>query len=137
MVTDQLLLMPTRHVHPMFRLLDEMQYGRDFAANGRRDYERHNARVRALVPAERLLEYHVSDGWEPLCAFLGRAAPGEVLAEGTPHLNSSEAFTGDHRNFNVILLMLQAKRVLDLSAYAALLVTVVGAVARRWPRKFW
>lgn len=33
-------------------------------------YEDHNARVRQMIPPHRLLEYHVKDGWEPLCDFL-------------------------------------------------------------------
>jgi len=33
-------------------------------------YEEHNRRVRELIPADRLLEYSVKEGWEPLCEFL-------------------------------------------------------------------
>ena len=33
-------------------------------------YEKHNRRVRELVPPSRLLEYNVKHGWEPLCNFL-------------------------------------------------------------------
>jgi len=33
-------------------------------------YEAHNARVRATIPADQLLEYNVKQGWEPLCGFL-------------------------------------------------------------------
>lgn len=33
-------------------------------------YENHNKGVRDLIPADRLLEYNVKDGWEPLCKFL-------------------------------------------------------------------
>ena len=33
-------------------------------------YKRHNAAVRAAVPADRLLEFNVKEGWEPLCRFL-------------------------------------------------------------------
>ena len=38
-------------------------------------YEEHNALIRGLVPKERLLEFHVSKGWEPLCEFLGVEVP--------------------------------------------------------------
>jgi sulfotransferase family protein len=38
-------------------------------------YERHNDAVRAGVPADRLIEYHVADGWAPLCAALGVPVP--------------------------------------------------------------
>ncbi|HEX5224455.1 MAG TPA: sulfotransferase [Solirubrobacteraceae bacterium] len=40
-------------------------------------FEAHNAAVRAGVPAERLLEWTVADGWEPICARLGVEVPDE------------------------------------------------------------
>ena len=42
-------------------------------------FERHNAQVRAGVPADRLLEWTSSDGWEPICERLGVAAPNEAF----------------------------------------------------------
>jgi hypothetical protein len=38
-------------------------------------YRRHNEAVRAELPPERLLVYEAGEGWEPLCRFLGVAAP--------------------------------------------------------------
>jgi Sulfotransferase domain len=38
-------------------------------------FERHNAEVRAAVPANRLLEWTASDGWGPLCERLGMPVP--------------------------------------------------------------
>jgi hypothetical protein len=40
-------------------------------------FEAHNAAVRAAVPAERLLEWTVADGWEPICERLGVAVPAD------------------------------------------------------------
>lgn len=40
-------------------------------------FERHNAEVRAGVPADRLLEWTVSEGWEPICERLGVPVPEE------------------------------------------------------------
>ncbi len=48
-----------------------------------RVFEEHNRRVQEEVPADRLLVFRVQDGWEPLCAFLGREVPPEPF----PHLN--------------------------------------------------
>lgn len=42
-------------------------------------FERHNAEVRADVPEERLLEWTVSDGWEPICERLGVPVPDEAF----------------------------------------------------------
>lgn len=50
-------------------------------------YRAHIAEVRAAVPAERLLEYDVAQGWEPLCAFLGADIPDTPF----PHLNTAES----------------------------------------------
>ncbi len=47
-----------------------------------------NAEVIRSVPAERLLIYQVSEGWGPLCRFLGKPVP-EV---SFPRANDSDAF---------------------------------------------
>lgn len=44
--------------------------------------------VRRTVPAGRLLEFDVKQGWEPLCAFLGVAVPEEPF----PLTNTTEQF---------------------------------------------
>lgn len=31
----------------------------------------HNERIKRLIPPEQLLVYEVSQGWDPLCEFLG------------------------------------------------------------------
>jgi hypothetical protein len=51
-------------------------------------YERHNADVMRTVAAERLLVYDVSEGWAPLCSFLGADIPDEAF----PKVNTSEEF---------------------------------------------
>lgn len=33
-------------------------------------YSQHNQRVKDIIPAERLLEYRIEQGWKPLCEFL-------------------------------------------------------------------
>ena len=35
----------------------------------------HNEKIRKLVPREKLLEFRVQEGWEPLCKFLGKDVP--------------------------------------------------------------
>ena len=52
-------------------------------------YERHNAEVRATVPADRLIDWTAGDGWGPLCEGLGVAVPDEPF----PHLNTKAGFT--------------------------------------------
>ncbi|MCJ1415609.1 hypothetical protein MMC32_001941 [Xylographa parallela] len=61
----------------------------DFPRYGKRFFQEHNDLVRSLVPSDRLLEYEVSEGWEPLCAFLGKEVPaGKVF----PWINKTDDF---------------------------------------------
>ncbi|KAH7382049.1 P-loop containing nucleoside triphosphate hydrolase protein [Cadophora sp. MPI-SDFR-AT-0126] len=46
-----------------------------FTANAKETYRRHYALVRSLVSKDRLLEYKLGSGWEPLCEFLGKEVP--------------------------------------------------------------
>jgi hypothetical protein len=60
----------------------------DFSPNGwaAQHFEEHNNLVRNLVPREKLLEYDPTDGWEPLCQFLGHSRPEEPF----PALDADE-----------------------------------------------
>lgn len=51
-------------------------------------YERHNAEVRAEVPAERLIDWTPSDGWGPICAGLNLPVPAEPF----PVTNTTKEF---------------------------------------------
>lgn len=48
------------------------------------EFERHSAEVKSAIAAERLLVFSVSQGWGPLCEFLGVAAPAAPF----PRVNS-------------------------------------------------
>lgn len=43
----------------------------------KRGFVDHNENIRRLVPKDRLLEFRVEEGWEPLCTFLGKEVPDE------------------------------------------------------------
>lgn len=51
-------------------------------------YRRNNEAVRATIAPERLLVFTPSDGWEPLCRFLGVDAPDEPF----PRSNARDEF---------------------------------------------
>ena len=51
-------------------------------------FVRHNDTVRAEIPADRLLEWTVSDGWEPICERLGLPVPAEPF----PVTNTTDEF---------------------------------------------
>jgi hypothetical protein len=56
-------------------------------------FDAHVAEVRATIPADRLLNYEVRQGWEPLCAFLDVPVPDEPF----PNVNDGEQFAGRAR----------------------------------------
>ena len=71
------------------RIIAEQTFAYDFSrANVIVAFERHNEAVRQAIPPERLLVYQVSEGWEPLCAFLGVPVPAGAF----PRANSREEF---------------------------------------------
>jgi hypothetical protein len=51
-------------------------------------YKRHIAEVRSTIPAQRLLQFDVAEGWDPLCEFLGRPVPNKPF----PSANSTSEF---------------------------------------------
>ncbi|CAK0881491.1 unnamed protein product [Prorocentrum cordatum] len=51
-------------------------------------YNDHNANIRARVPKDRLLDFQVTDGWEPLCSFLGKPIPNVPF----PRVNDKDGF---------------------------------------------
>jgi hypothetical protein len=55
-------------------------------------YERHYAAVRGAIPADRLLEWTVADGWAPLCHRLGLPVPDDPF----PWTNTAAQFRADN-----------------------------------------
>lgn len=54
----------------------------------------HNDAVRRAIPADRLLEFEVGEGWRPLCEFLGVPVPDEPF----PHVNDRETLAREMRS---------------------------------------
>lgn len=78
--------------YPMLTKIFTPFFGDNFPTQGKQAYLDHNEEVRRLVPAERLLEYDVKDGWGPLCEFLGEQVPDEPF----PHRNDSVGYLRDY-----------------------------------------
>lgn len=74
-------------------IMDRQLHG-EFADKARaiEIYEAHNASVRREIDPGRLLEMDISDGWEPLCRFLGKPVPDTPF----PKANLQERF---HKQF--------------------------------------
>ena len=75
--------------------------------------ERFNEEVQRTVPADRLLVWSPSDGWDPLCEFLELPVPDTPF----PHLNDSKEF--GERIVDGALLALQEWRAKDAPPVAA------------------
>jgi hypothetical protein len=71
------------------KLIFEQTFGNDLSrANCISVLQAHEADVIATVPADRLLVFDVTEGWEPLCEFFGVAVPDEPF----PRSNSAAEF---------------------------------------------
>jgi hypothetical protein len=83
-------------------------------------FNRHNEQVRRDVPSDRLLVYEVSQGWEPLCAFLGEKVPE---GKAFPHVNDTAEFRARIE---------RAARIVRTVGYAALGAAVLAAALLAW-----
>jgi len=66
-----------------WNLFGDRIHDRDFMVDM---FNKHNAEVQKAIPKERLLVYEASQGWEPLCKFLGVPVPTAPF----PRVNSRE-----------------------------------------------
>lgn len=83
--------------YPMLRKFFDTFFEGDFPTRGKDIFRRHYDDVRRLVPAHRLLDYRVTDGWEPLCRFLGEPVPCDVPF---PKVNDNADFVARSRRRN-------------------------------------
>jgi hypothetical protein len=67
----------------VWNLFGDRIHDRDFLVDA---FNKHNAEVQRSIPKERLLVYEASQGWEPLCKFLGVPVPAAPF----PRVNSRE-----------------------------------------------
>ena len=113
------------HVDPKWRgyieMMEEMWEKSGLIADGANTssesmqsaMDRFNAEVQETIPADRLLVWSVSDGWEPLCEFLEVPVPQTPF----PHLNDSKVFAD--RIIDGALLTLGEWRARETEAVAA------------------
>ncbi|KAH0494590.1 hypothetical protein TgHK011_001207 [Trichoderma gracile] len=83
--------------YPMLKKFFDTFFEGDFPNRGKDVYRKHYEHVRSLVPKERLLEYKVTDGWGPLCEFLGDPIPKEC---SFPNVNDNSDFVSRSRRRN-------------------------------------
>ncbi|KAF2141672.1 uncharacterized protein K452DRAFT_228059 [Aplosporella prunicola CBS 121167] len=89
-------------------------------------FRRQNELIRSLVPADRLLEYRVGEGWERLCEFLEKPVPEEPF----PRVNDTQNMHVARRR----MLTDAAAKVVSRAAKISVPLMVVG-VALFFARK--
>lgn len=82
--TGRLWKLTRRHIAFTYRA----RTASEAKANARQAFKDHYARIRKAAPKDRLLEYKLGSGWEPLCEFLGKPVPDTKF----PKLNESKVF---------------------------------------------
>ncbi|RMZ14195.1 hypothetical protein D0864_00251 [Hortaea werneckii] len=87
----------------------------------KRAYRHHYRDVEAFVPKERLLEFRLQEGWEPLCEVLGREVPDVPF----PHVNEEES----NRLAFETIAKIGMKRVMKK---AFMVLTLVAVPAGSW-----
>ena len=77
------------HIRDTFQIMSGWFLKETFEDHTDRDcaiaaYRANNQAVRDLIPADRLLIFHVADGWEPLCDFLDVPVPDTSFPRSNP-----------------------------------------------------
>lgn len=106
-----LIRSPFRFGEPVFRtLFEDFWHVNPNSANGldasrsKEVFVQHYDQIRALVPKERLLEYRVQEGWEPLCKFLGKDIPAAEFPRGNEKHDLAERINAFTRSQSKLLL---------------------------------
>lgn len=88
----------------------------------KKGYRTHNEHMRSVVPKKTLLEYHASQGWKPLCAFLGKAIPAEPM----PKVNEGMWVAEVHKSMGYNRIIVGTTRLLKN------VVPLLGVAIRLW-----
>ena len=86
-------------------------------------YREHYDHVRRICPKDRLLEFKLADGWDPLCEFLGKEDPGVPF----PRLNEGAALAEKFKEFQNRSMRLVVRNLVVGAASVW-----VGLLAVRW-----
>ena len=113
---DNIFRMQTRWIFPTYRTIWKHFFQDDFHANAKDVYLKHYEKIRQLVPPERLLEYHIQDGWDPLCRFLNQSVPQIPFPSG----NGIETFRYRFRFAILYAVQEYLFRILRLLAFISL-----------------
>lgn len=103
----------------------------DFPQNVKKDlmaaYDANNARVREVVPSERILIQDHGEGWTALANFLGKDIPNEPY----PHSNTREEFLDFARRFSYGAAAVMSVVFLVVIALVKLLLRLRGSSKKK------
>ncbi|XP_077972171.1 uncharacterized protein LOC120339558 [Styela clava] len=80
-------------------------------------YRAHNAHVIQNAPSDKLLIYKVTDGWDPICKFLGVPVPNKPF----PHKNKGGKYVIDIINSHPYARKMEKELLLSLLASATMI----------------
>ena len=83
--------------YPMLKKFFDCYFHGDFPNRGKEVFLNQSELLRKIVPKENLLEYRITDGWEPLCEFLGNPVPKDTPF---PNVNDNSDFVSRSRRRN-------------------------------------
>lgn len=115
-------LLGYRAPHAMRKLLFGLFHAKskaEIVAHGRKTYNTHFQEIRSTVPPERLLEYKLGSGWEPLCEFLGKDVPDVPF----PRSNEQESHSNDVESRRKKIYLEMAKK----AGFWGLGIVILGA----------
>ncbi|KAJ5525143.1 hypothetical protein N7494_011793 [Penicillium frequentans] len=118
LLLDHILFMPWRWVRPVFLKSRRVLWGNDFEKNGKKAFEDHYKKIQAIVPPEKLLLYHVKEGWEPLCKFLDVPIPERPMMKTNNFKVFNQAFVAK----KVYHFTQYAWRIIEISAFTSLFI---------------
>jgi hypothetical protein len=101
--------------------------GKTCMANAKETYYKHYAYVRTLVSKERLLEYELGSGWDPLCSFLGKEAPDVPF----PRVNESAIM---QEKVDIVIVTTAVVALTNLALGIGGIVILAEAIYLQWKR---
>ncbi|RKU41355.1 hypothetical protein DL546_001862 [Coniochaeta pulveracea] len=113
--------------YPMLKKFFDTFFEGDFPNRGKDVFKRHYQEVRELVPKERLLEYRITDGWGPLCEFLGEKVPD---SQPFPNVNDNKDFVSRSRRRNRMQMLNVGLQALQYILMFGTVLYVVGRLLR-------
>ncbi|KAK5626654.1 hypothetical protein RRF57_002369 [Xylaria bambusicola] len=108
--------------YPMLKKFFDTFFEGDFPNRGKDIFTKHYEEVKKLVPSERLLEYRVQEGWEPLCKFLDCPVPKDVPF---PNVNDNSDFVTRSQRRNRAQMYNVIAQGLEILGLALLLLYLV------------